>query len=56
MGPVMFPQSYQYSNLSASANRVGGQVHEDKECHFSGLTSSGSLEEGAGKRCSECAA
>ena len=26
----------------------------DKECPFSGVTKSGSLEEGAGKRCSEC--
>ena len=27
----------------------------DKECPFSGVTKSGSLEEDAGKRCSECA-
>ena len=27
---------------------------EIKECPFSGVTKSGSLEEGAGKRCTEC--
>ena len=37
------------------ADRVGGQLRGDKECPFSGVTKSGSLEEGAGKRCSECA-
>ena len=30
------------------------QLRGDKECPFSGVTKSGSLEEGAGKRCSEC--
>ena len=33
--------------------RVGGQLRGDKECPFSGVTKSGSLEEGAGKWCSE---
>ena len=59
-------QSYQYRNLSEGADRVGGQLHEDKERPFSGVTKSGrvwrkvserearSVEEGAGKRCSEC--
>ena len=37
------------------ADRVGGQLLGDKECAFSGVTKSGSLEEAAGKRCSECA-
>ena len=36
------------------ADRVGGQLCGDKECPFSGVTSSGSLEEGAGKRRSVC--
>ena len=63
----MLPQSYQYPNLSEGADRVGGQMRRDKECPFSGVTKSGrvwrkvpesdarSLEEGARKRCSECA-
>ena len=50
----LLPQSYQYPNLSDGADRVGGQLRGDKECPFSGVTKSGSLEEGAGKRCSEC--
>ena len=28
---------------------IGGQLHGDKECPFSGITNSGSLEEGARK-------
>ena len=43
-------------NLSEGADRVGGQLCGDKECPFSGVTKLWqSLEEGAGKRCSECA-
>ena len=42
-----------YTNLSEGADRVGGQLGGDEECPFSGVTKSGSLEEGAGKRCSE---
>ena len=34
-------QSYQYLNLSESADRVGGQLLGDKECPFSGVTKSG---------------
>ena len=37
----MLPQSYQYRNLSEGADRVGGQLHEDKKCPFSGVTKSG---------------
>ena len=54
LGARLLPQSYQYPNLSEGADRVGGQLRGDKECRFSGVTKSGSLEEGAGKRCSEC--
>ena len=54
LGSRLLPQSYQYSNLSEGADRVGGQLRRDKDCPFSGVTKSGSLEEGAGKRCSEC--
>ena len=48
--------SYQYPNLSGGADRVAKQLRGDKECSFSGVTKSvwQSLEEGAGKRCSEC--
>ena len=45
----LLPQSYQYSNLSEGADRVGGQLRGDKEYPFSGVTNSGSLECGAGK-------
>ena len=31
----------QYPNLSAGADRVGGQLRGDKECPFSGVTKSG---------------
>ena len=44
----------QYPNLSEGADRVGGQLRGDKEGPFNGVTKSGkSLEEDAGKRCSE---
>ena len=55
LGARLLPQSYRYPNLSEGADRVGGQLRGDKECPFSGVTKSGSLEEAAGKRCSECA-
>ena len=38
---MLLPQSYQYPNLSEGADRVAGQLHEDKECPFSGVTNSG---------------
>ena len=41
-------------NLSKGTDNVGGQLCGDRERPYSGATSSGSLEEGAGKRCSEC--
>ena len=34
-------ESDQYSNLSEGADRVGGQLHGDKECSFDGVTKSG---------------
>ena len=34
-------QSYQYPNLSEGTDHVGGQLHGDKECPFSGVTKSG---------------
>ena len=40
-GARFLPQSYQYSNLSEGADRVGGQLRGDKECPFSGVTKSG---------------
>ena len=43
-----------YPNLSGVADSVGGQLRGDKLCPFSGVTDSGSLEEGAGEQCSEC--
>ena len=52
---TLHPQCYQYPNLSKGADSVGRQVREDKECPFSGVANPGkSLEEGTGKRCSEC--
>ena len=54
LGARLLPQSYQYPNLLEGADHVGGQLRWDKECPFSGITKSGSLEEGAGKRCLEC--
>ena len=47
-GARLLPQSYQYQNLSEGADPIRGQLHGDKECPFSGVTKSGSLEEGAG--------
>ena len=41
LGASLLPQPYQYLNLSESADRVGGQLHGDKECPFSGATKSG---------------
>ena len=37
----LLQQSYQYPNLSESADRVAGQMRGDKECPFSGVTKSG---------------
>ena len=37
----LLPQSYQYPNLSEGADRIGGQLHGDQECPFSGVTKSG---------------
>ena len=54
LGARLLPQSYQYPNLSEGTDHVGGQLHGDKECPFSDITKSDSLEEGARKRCSEC--
>ena len=34
-------QSYQYPNLLEDADRIGGQLHGDKEFLFSGVTKSG---------------
>ena len=41
MGARLLPQSYQYSNLSEGADRVGGQLRGGKEGPFSGVTKSG---------------
>ena len=41
LGARLLPQSYQYPNLSEGADDVGGQLHGDKECPFSGVTKSG---------------
>ena len=40
-GARLLPQSYEYRNLSAGVDRVGGQLRGDKECPFSGVTKSG---------------
>ena len=40
MGARLLPKSYQYPNLSEVADRVAGQLREDKECPFSGVTKS----------------
>ena len=37
----LFPQSYQYSNLSEGTDSVSGQLCGDKKCPFSGITKSG---------------
>ena len=41
--------------FTEGADRFAGQLRGNKECSFSGVTKSGSLEEGGEKRCSECA-
>ena len=41
MAAVLLPQSYQYPNLSEGINSIGGLLHRDKECPFSGVTISG---------------
>ena len=38
---MLLPHSYYYPNLSEGADHVGGQLRGDKECPFSGVTSSG---------------
>ena len=38
---MLLPQSYCYPNLSEGGDRVGGQLHGDKECPFSAITNSG---------------
>ena len=40
-GARLLLQSYQYPNLSEGTDHVGGQLHGDKECPFSGVTKSG---------------
>ena len=39
-GTRLLPQSYQCPNLSEGTDHVGGQLHGDKECPFSGITKS----------------
>ena len=41
MDDRFLPQSYQYPNFSEGADRVGGQLHGDKESPFSDVTKSG---------------
>ena len=41
LGARLLLQSYQYPKLSEGADRIGGQLRGDKECHFSGVTKSG---------------
>ena len=54
-GARLFLQSYQYPNLSEGADRVAGQLRGDKEYLFQWRNQIWqSVEEGAGKRCSEC--
>ena len=38
---MLLPQSYQYPNVLEGADRVGGQLHGNKECPFSGITKAG---------------
>ena len=40
LGARLLPQSYQYSDLLEGADCIGGQLREDKECPFSGVTKS----------------
>ena len=50
----LLPQPYQYQNLSEGADRVGGQLRGDKEYPLQWRNQIWqSLEEGAGKRCSD---
>ena len=37
----LFPQSYQYSNLSEGTDSVSGQLHGEKDCPLSDVTKSG---------------
>ena len=53
MDAMLLPQSY-YPNLPEGADSVSGQPHGDEKCPFSGVSKCGSLEEGGGKRCSQC--
>ena len=41
LGTRLLLQSYQYPNLLEGTDCVGGQLHRDKECPFSGITKSG---------------
>ena len=41
MDARLLSQSYEYPNLSESADRVAGQLRGDRECPFSGVTKSG---------------
>ena len=55
LGARLLPQSYQYPNLSEDADRVGGQLRGDKRVPLQWHNQIWqSLEDGAGKRCSEC--
>ena len=53
---MLLPQSYQYPYLSEGADRVDGQLRGDKEYALLQWRNQfwQSLEEGTGKRCSEC--
>ena len=37
------PQSWWYPNLLEGVDSIGGQLHGDKECPFSGVTNSGRI-------------
>ena len=41
LGARLLSQSYQYPNLSESADCISGQLRGDKECPFSGVNKSG---------------
>ena len=50
LGARLLPQSYQYPSLLEGTDRIGGQLHRDKECPFQWCNYIWqSLEEGAGK-------
>ena len=49
----MTPMTYSMPERTAY-ERPRAKASANKECPFSGVTNSGSLEEGAGKRCSDC--